>query len=96
MEDLLTKEKTEIKVPKMYNVILLNDDYTSIDFVISILVKIFGKNVAEAIALAEQVHRQGKGIAGTFTKDIAETKAATCEKLAKQYEYPLKLEVSQA
>jgi len=96
MEDLKTREKVEVKIPKSYNVVLLNDDFTPMDFVVDVLMKIFGKNEEEAVRLTLEVHNKGKGIAGTYTRDIAETKALAAQQMAKAEEHPFKPEVQEA
>lgn len=83
------KEEIEIDEPDMYNVILINDDFTPFDFVIYVLMDIFNKNAEEAWKITNNVHNQGKGIAGTYVRDIAETKSITTTKLAAANEYPL-------
>lgn len=92
MEDLLTREKSDVKAPRPYNVVMFNDDYTVVDFVVYILIQIFGKTTDEAIALAQEVHENGRGIAGTYPRDIAETKVAQAMDKAKEYEFPFRME----
>ena len=96
MEDLLTREKMKVEVPKRYNVVMINDDFTPMDFVIDILIALFGKTLEEAFALTLEVHNKGRGIAGTYTRDIAETKMARAMDIAKAEEHPFRLEVQQA
>ena len=71
------------KTPSMYRVLLLNDDFTPMDFVIRILQKFFAKNMTEATQVMLQVHQQGAGVAGVFTYEIAETKAEQVHKFLK-------------
>lgn len=91
-EEILTREEVEEKVekPKMYKVILLNDDYTSMEFVVDVLVNIFHKNASEATKIMLDVHEQGRGIVGVFTYDIANSKILKTHSLAKLNEFPLK------
>ena len=89
-EGLRTKSKPKADVPKMYRVILLNDHYTTREFVVEILVKVFQKPVQEATTIMLDVHRKGKGMVGVYTRDIAETKVSQVHYLAKQREYPLR------
>ena len=96
MEDLLTREKMKVEVPKRYNVVMINDDFTPMDFVIDILIALFGKTLEEAFALTLEVHNKGRGIAGTYTRDIAETKVAQAMDLAKAEEHPFRVETQQA
>lgn len=99
----MTKEKSAIKErsrtgfdePKHYNVIIFNDDFTTMDFVIEVLTKIFGKNFEDAKALMLAVHNEGKAVAGTYSYDIAISKASLATKLARDNDFPLKLEVEE-
>lgn len=84
------KIREEVKEPEMYRVILLNDDYTTTDFVVEILVSIFHKPPIEAAKIMMDVHKKGKGIVGLYTHDIAATKIAQVHMVAKEREYPLK------
>lgn len=89
--------KTVIKKPDNYVVVILNDDFTTFDCVIYVLVEIFHKNVEEAHQIAYDVHEKGKGIAGgPFQYDVAETKASVAMDIAKEMEMPLKLFVELA
>jgi ATP-dependent Clp protease adaptor protein ClpS len=94
--ELSVDTKTELKVPTLYKVILLNDDYTPMEFVIQILTEIFNKNAAEAEALTIQVHSAGRGVAGTYTKEVAEQKSNECKVIAASYRHPLKTIVEAA
>lgn len=88
--DLQEKEEVEVKRPKMYNVILLNDDYTTMEFVVNVLVKIFGKTIQEAEAITMDIHYNKKGVCGTFPKTIAEMKSKKTNEYAKTNKFPLK------
>ena len=88
--EVRTIDKVEIEKPKLYKVIFLNDDFTPIDFVRAILMQYFNKTGDEAKLIALQVHNTGKGIAGTYTLDIAETKSATVNYQAQEANHPLK------
>ena len=85
-------EKTDIKLkrPRMYSVVLVNDDYTTMDFVVEVLVEIFHKTAAEATKIMLDVHEKGKGIVGVYTYDIAYTKVVQVEERARKREFPLK------
>lgn len=89
-DEVLEREESQTKEPSMYKVILLNDDYTSMEFVVMVLQQVFHKapNDSERIMLA--VHQQGSGVAGVYTRDIAETKIAIAHQLAQQHEFPLR------
>ncbi len=82
--------------PKQYRVILHNDHYTSMEFVIQILTVIFHKSIQEAQEIMLQVHEKGKGVCGVYTHEIAQTKAAQVSKLAKQNSFPLLATVEEA
>ena len=86
---LKDRQKYKLEPPKKYKVILHNDDYTSMDFVVQILEQLFHKSKAEATRIMLNVHNNGKGIAGVYTKEIAETKCVQVRQLAIQYELPL-------
>lgn len=87
------EEKTilDIKKPKMYKVIIYNDDYTTMDFVVEVLVSIFSKNVPEAVKIMFSVHKKGSGVAGIYSYDIAATKIKQTQNMANESGYPLKL-----
>ncbi|MDQ2087337.1 ATP-dependent Clp protease adaptor ClpS [Herbivorax sp. ANBcel31] len=80
---------TDYKTPKMYRVVFLNDDYTTMDFVVEVLMSIFNKNPLEATQIMLDVHQKGKGIVGTYTYDIAKTKIAQVEQVSKKRDFPL-------
>ena len=85
-----TREKQQIQEPSLYKVLLHNDDYTTMDFVIMVLETVFNKNSGEATRIMMNVHQQGIGIAGVYTRDIAETKVAIVHDIARKNEFPLK------
>jgi len=85
-----TRTQSKTKRPAMYKVILLNDDYTPMEFVVELLKSVFHKPHAEATRIMLWVHQNGMGIAGVYPYEVAETKVRTVEELAKQAEYPLK------
>jgi len=80
----------EVRTPKMYKVILLNDDYTPMDFVILVLKRFFAKTEEQANKIMLDVHKKGAGIAGVFTLEIAEMKVMQSNQLARQNQHPLK------
>lgn len=86
---LVLKTRTRTKKPAMYKVLLLNDDYTPMEFVVHVLEKFFSKNRQEATDIMLNVHRRGVGVCGIFTFEIAETKVAQVMDFARQNEQPL-------
>ena len=83
-------EDLEVEEPKKYNVFLLNDDYSTMDFVIDVLVKVFRKTINEAEAIMLSVHNNGKGLCGVYTFEIATTKVTQVKSLARDKGFPLK------
>jgi ATP-dependent Clp protease adaptor protein ClpS len=88
---LLTESRAEerVETPRMWRVLLHNDDYTTQDFVVWVLETVFQKPTPEAQAIMMHVHLTGIGVAGIFTKDVAETKVKATRRLAEQHEFPL-------
>src|ERR1700761_5220424 len=86
---IVTKTRPKTKKPSLYKVLLLNDDYTPMEFVVHILEKIFGKNREEAVDVMLHVHRHGVGICGVFTFEVAETKVAQVIEFARRHQHPL-------
>lgn len=94
--DTVTQEKTRTQKPKMYRVILLNDDFTSMEFVVAILETIFFKTPSEATQIMLQVHKSGRGVAGIFSKQIAEAKIDQVHRQARTEGFPLKCVMEEA
>lgn len=88
VEDVLLADP-ELKKPQMYAVVMYNDDYTPMEFVVDVLQNHFKHSLDSAINIMLAIHQQGKGIAGIYPKDIAETKAQTVNREARQAGYPL-------
>lgn len=86
----LNQTQPQTKTPPMYRVLILNDDYTPMDFVIHVLQKFFQKEYDEANRIMLEVHNQGAGVAGVYTHEIAETKVYHVNAFAKENQYPLK------
>jgi len=84
-----TRSDQKLERPRMWRVLLHNDDYTTQDFVVWVLETIFRKPRAEAFAIMMSVHRSGLGVAGVFTHDVAETKVRTTLRAAEEQEFPL-------
>lgn len=93
--DLELIEETTVKHPKKYKVFILNDDYTSMDFVIDILMTIFHKSYQEAELVMLEVHKKDKGICGIYTNEIAETKVMQVHKRARENGFPLRAEMEE-
>ena len=89
-EDVLTVEKTKTQKPRMFKVVLHNDDYTPMEFVIMVLQAVFNKAQEDAVHIMLSVHNRGIGVCGIYTANIAETKVAKVGALAVAHEYPLK------
>ncbi len=92
-EELEVKERQKTESPRPYKVFLLNDDYTTMDFVVHVLESVFRKSPVEATRIMLHVHKKGRGLAGVFTREIAETKIAEVHSLARDHEYPLRCEM---
>lgn len=89
----LQEAKPELKRPPLFKVILLNDDYTPMEFVVEVLETFFKMNREQATQVMLTVHTQGKGVCGIFTRDIAETKAAQVNQYARDHQHPLLCEI---
>lgn len=92
-EDVVTETRRKVRHPRKYKVLLHNDDYTTTDFVVEVLVRHFHKNPAEATHIMLQVHHRGSGVAGVYAKDVAETKVAEVTREARAEGMPLLLTV---
>ena len=88
--------KPKLKKPKMFKVVLLNDDYTPMEFVVHILESVFRIDREKATQIMLHVHTRGKGVCGVFTRDIAETKVAQVNKLSRDNQHPLLCEMEEA
>ena len=87
---VLAPERAITKPPGMYKVILFNDDYTTMEFVIEVLQRFFAINSERAQQLMLQIHNQGSAVCGIYTRDVAETKVAQVTEFAQQHEHPLR------
>lgn len=92
----LEEARPEVELPPMYRVVLLNDDYTPMDFVVEILQRFFGMSHDRATQVMLHVHTRGKGVCGVFTFEIAETKVAQVNEYSRQSEHPLKCTMEKA
>ena len=88
--EVLERTRQETKKPELFKVLLLNDDYTTMDFVIEILESVFNKTPAEAYRIMMAVHTQGQGLCGVYPFEVAETKVATVVDLARGSGFPLR------
>lgn len=86
---IAVKTRPRTKKPSMYKVLLLNDDYTPMEFVVHILERFFGKSTEEANRIMLHVHRRGVGVCGIFTYEIAETKVNQVMEFSRRYQHPL-------
>src|SRR5512145_1523465 len=89
-ENVAEKERQETKEPSLYWFFLLNDDYTTMDFVVDVLETIFHNTPAEATRIMLDVHKRGAGLCGVYTREIAETKIAEVHAMASDRQFPLK------
>jgi ATP-dependent Clp protease adaptor protein ClpS len=93
---LLETSKPKLKRPPMYKVVLMNDDYTPMEFVVQILEIFFGMDREKATRIMLSVHTQGKGVCGIFTKEIAETKVAQVNDYSRENQHPLLCDMEEA
>ncbi|MDR1995806.1 ATP-dependent Clp protease adapter ClpS [Azonexus sp.] len=85
----LQAQRTKLEPPKMYKVVLLNDDYTPMDFVIAVLQRFFSLDTEQATRIMLKVHNEGRGVCGVFPRDIAATKVEQVSTSARQHQHPL-------
>ena len=90
------EEKPKLKRPPLYKVLLLNDDYTPMEFVVLILERFFSMSREKATQIMLNVHTQGVGVCGVYSRDVAETKVAQVNDFAKESEHPLKCTMEKA
>lgn len=91
-ENIKEQTRSRIRVPKQYQVLIYNDDFTPMDFVVSVLMHIFDKDEPTAVALMMSVHKGSHAVAGVYPKDLAQTKAEEAVRWAREEGYPLKVE----
>ena len=85
------KPKDKLAKPPLYKVLFHNDNYTTMEFVVAVLREVFHKSESDSVAIMLNVHRNGLGVAGVYTFEVAETKINKTHALAKEHEFPLKL-----
>lgn len=90
---LLDKATQKAKPPKRYKVVLLNDDFTPMDFVVDVLMRFFAMDEAKAMQVMLAVHQQGKGVCGVYSRDVAETKAYQVNQYSRQNQHPLMCQI---
>ena len=90
-EELALRERSKTQKPRLYKVLLHNDDYTTQEFVVHLLMEVFRKDFTEATAIMLHVHTKGVGVAGVYVRDIAETKLEVATNMAREAGMPLKL-----
>ena len=88
--ELAVEERKKTQRPRMYQVVLHNDDYTTMEFVVYVLMQVFHKTVEEATRIMLNVHEKGLGVCGIYTFEVAETKVETVHSIARDHGFPLK------
>ena len=91
--DVATETEKKVKRPHLYKVLLHNDDYTTMEFVVEVLKSVFHHSESDAMSIMLHVHQRGVGVAGVFSYEIAESKANKVMRLAREHEYPLRCSV---
>ena len=87
--ELLEAQRTRARPPRLYKVLLLNDDYTPMDFVVAVLQRFFGMDTEQATRIMLKVHTEGRGLCGVFPRDIAASKVAQVSAYSRQHQHPL-------
>ncbi len=95
-QETAVAEKAKTKKPPLYAVLILNDDYTPMDFVVHVIMKFFQKSEDEAMRLMLQVHEKGQAVCGIYTREIAESKAARVVQYAQEQQHPLQARIAPA
>jgi ATP-dependent Clp protease adaptor protein ClpS len=93
---LIEREAQRVKPPPMYQVFILNDDYTPMEFVVSVLQKFFGMGREKATHVMLKVHREGRGVCGVYPRDVAATKVDQVVDFARQHQHPLQCVMEEA
>jgi ATP-dependent Clp protease adaptor protein ClpS len=94
--EVLEKPKERTKRPQLFHVILYNDDYTTMEFVVHVLEAVFQKGTEEAFRIMLDVHRRGRGVCGAYTYEVAETKVTTVHEMARKEGFPLRAGLEEA
>lgn len=95
-DGVVTESERKLKPPPLYNVLLHNDDYTTMEFVVQVLQSVFHRSPTEATQIMLHIHKRGLGVAGVYTHEVAETKVAIVEAMARHHEYPLRCTMEEA
>ncbi|NTU49250.1 MAG: ATP-dependent Clp protease adapter ClpS [Syntrophobacteraceae bacterium] len=95
-EDLESSTQEDLEEPRLYKVLLHNDDYTTMEFVVEVLRKVFSKSPVEATQIMLNVHKSGIGVCGVFVEEVAETKVEMVHHLAKNNGFPLQCSMEEA
>lgn len=90
------RKRQQLRRPKLYKVLLHNDDYTTMEFVVKVLMFVFHRSYDEAVRIMLHVHHQGVGVAGIYPREVAETRVSIVEELARQNEFPLRCSIEEA
>jgi ATP-dependent Clp protease adaptor protein ClpS len=91
-----TRTERRTQKPRMYKVLLHNDDYTTMEFVVYVLQGVFNRSETDAVQIMLHVHKNGLGVAGVYTREVAETRITQVEALARSHEYPLRCSMEEA
>lgn len=92
-DTVVEQSRPKLKKPRMFQVVLLNDDYTPMEFVVELIEQFFYKSRENATRIMLKIHTEGKGVCGVYTEDVAETKAAAVNQYAMDHEHPLLCEI---
>lgn len=95
-DEILTDTRRELREPRMYRVIMYNDDYTTRDFVVEVLVSVFGKEPIEAARIMMDVHKKGSGVVGVYTYDVAATRVSRVHQMAREAGFPFRCGIEEA
>jgi len=95
-DGVVTESEKKLKTPPLYKVLLHNDDYTTMEFVVQVLQSVFHRSAGDATQIMLHIHKNGLGIAGVYTHEVAETKVAIVEAMARQHEFPLRCTMEEA
>jgi len=95
-DGVITETEKKLEPPPMYKVLLHNDDYTTMEFVVQVLESVFHRNPTEATQIMLHIHKRGLGVAGVYTHEVAETRVAIVDAMARQHEYPLRCTMEEA